>query len=91
MQNSDEVNSNVIPQGRNKSKHSEHRKSGGGHMKHQFFDVVLKRKVQREVIAAVKTGKGDRTRYALKAQTEDGRSLTAFVKKEEWEKYKQQL
>lgn len=44
--------------------------------------------VLRKVIAAVKVGKGNCTRYILHAETEDGRLLTAFVKKEEWEKYK---
>ena len=48
----------------------------------------MKKKVQAEVTKAVKFGKGTRTRYAFKAETKDGRSLTAFVKKEDWDKFK---
>ena len=36
----------------------------------------------------VKFGKGTRTRYAFKAETKDGRSLTAFVKKADWDAFK---
>ena len=57
-------------------------------MKHNFYDVKMKKKVSAEVTAAVKFGKGTRTRYAFKAVTKDGRSLTAFVKKEDWDKFK---
>ena len=55
-------------------------------MKHNFYDVKMKKKVSAEVTAAVKFGKGTRTRYAFKALTKDGRSLTAFVKKEDFDK-----
>ena len=57
-------------------------------MKHSFYDVKAKKKVQAEVTKAVKYGKGTATRYAFKAETKDGRSLTAFVKKEDWDKFK---
>jgi len=36
-------------------------------MKHSFYDVKTKKKVQAEVTKAVKFGKGTRTRYAFKA------------------------
>ena len=55
-------------------------------MKHNFYDVKMKKKVSAEVTKAVKFGKGTRTRYAFKAVTKDGRSLTAFVKKEDYDK-----
>jgi len=57
-------------------------------MKHSFYDVKTKKKVQAEVTKAVKFGKGTRVRYAFKALTKDGRNLTAFVKKEDWDKFK---
>ena len=38
--------------------------------------------------AKVKYGKGTATRYAFKAVTKDGRSLTAFVKKADWDAFK---
>jgi len=40
------------------------------------------------VTKAVKYGKGTMTRYAFKALTKDGRNLTAFVSKADWDKFK---
>ena len=57
-------------------------------MKHSFYDVKAKKKVQAEVTAKVKYGKGTATRYAFKAVTKDGRNLTAFVKKADWDAFK---
>ena len=57
-------------------------------MKHSFYDVKAKKKVQAEVTAKVKYGKGTATRYAFKALTKDGRNLTAFVSKADWDKFK---
>ena len=57
-------------------------------MKHKFYDVKAKKAVEAEVTKCVTYGKGTRTRYAFKAETKDGRSLTAFVKKEDWDKFK---
>ena len=57
-------------------------------MKHSFYDVKTKKKVQAEVTAKVKYGKGTATRYAFKALTKDGRNLTAFVSKADWDKFK---
>ena len=57
-------------------------------MKHSFYDVKAKKKVQAEVTAKVKYGKGTATRYACKALTKDGRNLTAFVKKADWDAFK---
>ena len=55
-------------------------------MKHAFSDVKMKKSVQAEVIAAVTYGSDTRIRYAFKAETKDGRPLTAFVKKADWDK-----
>ena len=57
-------------------------------MKHSFYYVKTKKKVQAEVTAKVKYGKGTATRYAFKALTKDGRNLTAFVKKADWDAFK---
>ena len=60
-------------------------------MKHNFYDVKMKKKVQAEVTKAVKFGKGTRTRYAVRGKTKDKRPLTAFVSKADWEKAKAAL
>lgn len=55
-------------------------------MEHTFYDVKNKKQVTATVTECVTYTKGSRTSYAFKAKTEDGRPLTAFVKKEVWEK-----
>jgi hypothetical protein len=55
-------------------------------MKHKFYDVKMKKAVEVEVIAAVTYGSDTRIRYAFKGETKDGRPLTAFVKKADWDK-----
>lgn len=57
-------------------------------MKHSFYDVKLKKKVMAEVTDKVASEKNGRTSYAFKAQTKDGRNLTAFVSKEVYDKAK---
>ena len=57
-------------------------------MKHVFYDVKQKKKVEREVTEAVVYGTAERPRYAFKAKTADGRSLTAFVNKETFNTFK---
>jgi hypothetical protein len=54
-------------------------------MKAEFYDVKAKKKITTEVVARVKFDNG---RYALKGKTADGRSLTRFVKKEDYDKAK---
>lgn len=54
-------------------------------MKHTFYDVKAKAKVNAEVTEFVTYGDESRKRYAFKAKTADGRSLTAFVSKEVWD------
>jgi len=53
-------------------------------MQHKFYDVKAKKALTAEVLKKVtyKNKKTGRTSYAFKAETPDGRPLTAFVKKE---------
>lgn len=57
-----------------------------GTMKHTFYDVKAKKKVEAEVINKVTYGKKGNERYAFKAKTADGRNLTAFVSKDVWDR-----
>lgn len=57
-------------------------------MKHSFYDVKAKKKVDAEVTEKVTYGKKGNERFAFKAKTADGRSLTAFVSKVNWDKAK---
>ncbi len=50
-------------------------------MKHSFYDVKAKAKVEADVTERVTYGEGKKLRYAFKGKTEDGRNLTAFVGK----------
>ena len=54
----------------------------------KFYDVKLKKSVERPVVAKEEYGEGTRKRYALKGVTEDGRNLTTFVSKETYDKTK---
>lgn len=54
-------------------------------MKHVFYDVKLKKKVESEVTDKVAYCGDSGVRYAFVGKTEDGRNLTAFVKKDLWE------
>jgi hypothetical protein len=55
-------------------------------MKHSFYDVKAKKKVEAVVTKKVTYGKKGNERYAFKAQTPDKRNLTAFVSKKDWDK-----
>lgn len=55
-------------------------------MKDTFYDVKLRTKVDADVIEKVVYGEPGKERYAFKAKTADGRNLTKFVSKENWEK-----
>ncbi|MDD2404257.1 MAG: hypothetical protein PHV75_05560 [Victivallaceae bacterium] len=55
-------------------------------MKHSFYDVKAKSKVDAEVTEKVTYGAKGNERYAFKAKTKDGRNLTAFVSKATWDK-----
>lgn len=54
-------------------------------MKAVFYDVKLRKKVEVEVSEKVKYGEPGKERYAFRGRTEDGRNLTKFVKKADWE------
>ena len=54
-------------------------------MKAVFFDVKTRKKVEAEVTQKVKYGKAGRERYAFRGKTSDGRNLTKFVKKSDWD------
>jgi hypothetical protein len=52
----------------------------------KFYDVKLKKSVERPVVEKKIYGEGVRKRYALRGRTEDGRPLTAFCSKEVFDK-----
>ena len=54
-------------------------------MKATFYDVKKREKIQAAVTEKVKYGEKGRERYAFRAKTSDGRNLTRFVSKSEWE------
>ena len=54
----------------------------------EFYDVKIKSKVQLDESQVKKTTfttKNGQLRYGLRAKTEDGRNLTKFVSKSDWE------
>ena len=54
----------------------------------EFYDVKIKAKVQideSQVKKTTFTTKNGQLRYGLRAKTEDGRNLTKFVSKADWE------
>ena len=57
-------------------------------MKASFYDVKERKKIEAEVTRKVKYGKPSNERHAFRAKTSDGRNLTRFVSKAEWEKAK---
>lgn len=57
----------------------------------EFYDVKIRQKVkvdEGKVTKVTFTTKGGQTRYGLRAKTADGRNLTKFISKAEWEKMK---
>lgn len=55
-------------------------------MKATFYDVKSREKVEATVTEKVVYGEKGRERYAYRAKTGDGRNLTKFVSKVEWDK-----
>jgi len=55
-------------------------------MQSTFYDVKLRKKVEAKVTEKVVYGEKGKERYALKAKTSDGRNLTKFVSKADFEK-----
>ena len=54
-------------------------------MKATFYDVKLRKKVEADITEKVVYGKDGRQRYALRGRTSDGRNLTKFVSKADWD------
>jgi len=54
-------------------------------MKATFYDVKLRKKIEADVTEKVVYGKDGRQRFALRGKTEDGRNLTKFVSKADWD------
>jgi hypothetical protein len=55
----------------------------------EFYDVKIRKKVsipEKDVKKTKFTAKNGQVRYGLRAKTEDGRNLTKFVSKGDWEK-----
>ena len=51
-----------------------------------FYDVKLRKKVEARVAEKVVYGEKGKERYALRGKTADGRNLTKFVSKADWDK-----
>lgn len=54
-------------------------------MKHVFYDVKTRKKVETDIVDKVGYMGKSGERYAVVGMTEDGRKMTAFVKKDLWE------
>ena len=54
-------------------------------MKHTFYDVKFKQKVELEVVDKVAYQGKSGLRYAFEGRTEDGRKVLAFVCKAAWD------
>jgi len=55
-------------------------------MKASFYDVKTKQKVEADVTGKEEYNVKGTTRYALKGKTSDGRNLTKFVNKADYDK-----
>lgn len=55
-------------------------------MKWSFYDVKARAKVETEVTGKKVYGEGTKTRYAVLGKTKDGRNLTAFVGRADFDK-----
>jgi len=54
-------------------------------VKTTFYDVKERKKVEADVTDKVVYGEEGRKRYALRGKTPDGRMLTKFVSKADWD------
>jgi len=54
-------------------------------MQAEFYDVKLRKKVKADVSEKKQYGSKGRERYALRGTTSDGRNLTKFVSKADWD------
>ncbi len=54
----------------------------------EFYDVKTRKKVkvsEADVVKTTFTTKNGQTRYGLRGKTKDGRTLTKFISKADWE------
>ncbi len=54
----------------------------------EFYDVKLKKKIsvhEKDITKTKFTGASGRVTYGLRGKTDDGRSVTKFVGKAEWD------
>ncbi|MBI2621474.1 MAG: hypothetical protein HYW63_02390 [Candidatus Levybacteria bacterium] len=54
-------------------------------MKSTFYDVKIRQKVEAEVTGKQEYQANGQTKYAFKAKTSDGRNLTKFVSKVDYD------
>jgi hypothetical protein len=57
----------------------------------EFYDVKLKKKVsvdEKDITKVKFEGANGRTTYGLRGKTSDGRTLTKFVSKKDWDAMK---
>ncbi len=57
----------------------------------EFYDVKTRKKVTidgKQVMKTTFTTKNGQTRYGVRGKTDDGRMLTKFVSKTDWDKMK---
>ena len=54
----------------------------------QFYDVKTRKKVDSEVTEKTTYKVNGQTRYAVKGKTSDGRNLTKFVSKDQYDSVK---
>ncbi len=55
----------------------------------EFYDVKIRSKVKvddKDIQKTTYTSKNNQVRYAIRGKTDDGRMLTKFVSKTDWEK-----
>ena len=55
----------------------------------EFYDVKVRAKVKiddSKIAKTTFTSKNNQVRYAIRGKTDDGRNLTKFVSKSDWEK-----
>ena len=60
-------------------------------MNHKFYDVKAKASVETAITECVVYGTKANPRYAVRGKTKDGRALTCFVKKEDFDKIKKAI
>ena len=60
-------------------------------MAQDFYDVKTRQKMSiddKNIVKTTFTTKGGQTRYGIRGKTADGRMLTKFVSKADWDKMK---